>query len=52
MDVLAQLWVLLNLIALAVLPDHTSPWARYAIIVVLLSYPFGKLKFVSFLGHG
>ncbi|KAI1092596.1 MFS general substrate transporter [Rostrohypoxylon terebratum] len=42
MGAFAQLWVLPNLIALAMLPDHTSPWARYAVVAVLLSYPFAK----------
>ncbi|XDG04272.1 hypothetical protein ABKA04_003887 [Annulohypoxylon sp. FPYF3050] len=40
--VFAQAWILPNLIALAVLPDHTSPWVRYAIVVILLSYPIAE----------
>jgi hypothetical protein len=36
---LAQLWVLPNVIALAALPTMTSPWARYAVVTVLLSFP-------------
>ncbi|KEY72264.1 hypothetical protein S7711_00263 [Stachybotrys chartarum IBT 7711] len=37
--IFTQLWYLPNLIAMAVLPTSTSPWARYALITVLLSYP-------------
>lgn len=36
-----QAWILPNLIALLVLPASASPWARYAILTVLLSYPSG-----------
>ena len=39
MGALAQLWVLPNVIALATLPETTNPWARYAVLTVLLSYP-------------
>ncbi|KAJ3536089.1 hypothetical protein NM208_g6870 [Fusarium decemcellulare] len=34
-----QLWFLPCLIALAVLPTSTNPWASYALVTVLLSYP-------------
>ncbi|GJD04567.1 major facilitator superfamily transporter [Colletotrichum higginsianum] len=34
-----QLWYLPNLVAMAVLPSNTSPWAQYAVVTVLLSYP-------------
>ncbi|KAI1462540.1 MFS general substrate transporter [Annulohypoxylon moriforme] len=36
----AQVWVLPNVIALAVLPNGTSSWAKYAVILILLSHPF------------
>lgn len=36
---LAQLWVLPNVIAMATLPSTTNPWAKYAALTVLLSYP-------------
>ncbi|POS74762.1 major facilitator superfamily transporter [Diaporthe helianthi] len=39
--VFCQFWVLPNIIALAVLPNTSSPWARYAILTVLLSFPSG-----------
>lgn len=39
--VLCQFWVLPNMIALAVLPNTSSAWARYAILTVLLSFPSG-----------
>ncbi|CAM1500827.1 Fc.00g099890.m01.CDS01 [Cosmosporella sp. VM-42] len=34
-----QLWVLPNLISLAVLPNSTPSWAKFAVLTVLLSYP-------------
>ncbi|GKT87673.1 major facilitator superfamily transporter [Colletotrichum tofieldiae] len=34
-----QLWYLPNLVAMAVLPSNASPWAQYAVVTVLLSYP-------------
>ncbi|KAH8753549.1 major facilitator superfamily domain-containing protein [Diaporthe sp. PMI_573] len=37
--VFCQLWVLPNIIALAVLPNTSSAWARYSILTVLLSFP-------------
>ncbi|KAI1650287.1 MFS general substrate transporter [Daldinia loculata] len=40
MGMLAQIWILPNIIALAVIPSNTSPWARYAIVIILLSYPY------------
>lgn len=36
---LAQIWFLPCLIALAVLPSDTNRWGSYALVVVLLSYP-------------
>lgn len=35
----SQLWVLPCVTALAVLPAATNPWARYAVLTVLLAYP-------------
>lgn len=35
-----QLWFLPCLIALAVLPSDTNPWASYAVVTVLLSWPY------------
>ncbi|KAG7150049.1 putative transporter like protein [Verticillium longisporum] len=37
--VFTQFWYLPNLIALAVLPSTAGPWAQFAIVTVLLSYP-------------
>ncbi|KAM0276080.1 hypothetical protein ACHAQH_007099 [Verticillium albo-atrum] len=37
--VFTQFWYLPNLIALAVLPNTAGPWAQFAIVTVLLSYP-------------
>ncbi|KAM5353492.1 hypothetical protein ACJ41O_000142 [Fusarium nematophilum] len=37
--VFTQLWYLPNLIAMSVLPGDASPWAQYAIVTALLSYP-------------
>lgn len=34
-----QFWYLPNLIGMAVLPSGASPWAQYAVVTVLLSYP-------------
>lgn len=39
---LTQFWYLPNLIAMAVLPADASPWAQFAIVTVLLSYPSRK----------
>lgn len=39
-----QFWYLPNLIAMAVLPSNASPWAQYAIVTVLLSYPSRKIE--------
>lgn len=39
--VFCQIWVLPNIIALAVIPNTSSAWARYAILTVLLSFPSG-----------
>ncbi|KAI1380773.1 hypothetical protein F4677DRAFT_452504 [Hypoxylon crocopeplum] len=36
----AQVWILPNIIALAVLPSGISPWVKYAVVTVLLSYPY------------
>lgn len=36
----AQLWFLPNLIALAVLPADASRWSTYALVVLVLSYPY------------
>ncbi|WQF82367.1 Putative major facilitator superfamily, MFS transporter superfamily [Colletotrichum destructivum] len=42
-----QLWYLPNLVAMAVLPSNTSPWAQYAVVTVLLSYPSPHAMHVS-----
>lgn len=39
--VFCQIWVLPNIIALAVIPNTSSAWARYVILTVLLSFPSG-----------
>ncbi|KAI2465418.1 MFS general substrate transporter [Annulohypoxylon bovei var. microspora] len=39
MALFSQVWVLPNLIALAVLPSSISPWVKYAVVSILLSYP-------------
>lgn len=36
----SQVWILPNIIALAVLPSGISPWVKYAVVTVLLSYPY------------
>lgn len=36
----AQLWFLPNLIALTVLPEDASRWSIYALVVLVLSYPY------------
>ncbi|KAI1466074.1 MFS general substrate transporter [Daldinia caldariorum] len=40
MGMFAQIWILPNIIALAVIPSSTSPWVRYVIVTILLSYPY------------
>ncbi|KAI1211704.1 MFS general substrate transporter [Annulohypoxylon truncatum] len=40
MGLFAQIWVLPNIIALAVLPSGTSQWVKYAVVSVLLSEPY------------
>ena len=42
MAIVGQIWVLPNLIALLALPDKASPWARFTILTVLLSFPSGE----------
>ncbi|KAK2011836.1 major facilitator superfamily transporter [Colletotrichum eremochloae] len=42
-----QLWYLPNLVAMAVLPSNSSPWAQYAVVTVLLSYPSPHAMHVS-----
>ncbi|KAM0326979.1 hypothetical protein ACHAQA_006100 [Verticillium albo-atrum] len=37
--ILGQVWLLPCLIALRTLGDDTPPWAKYAVLTVLLSYP-------------
>ncbi|KIW85831.1 hypothetical protein Z517_01223 [Fonsecaea pedrosoi CBS 271.37] len=39
MGAIGQLWILPNIIALAVIPATTSAWAKYAITTVLLGWP-------------
>jgi len=36
----AQIWMLPLLVALEVLPDHTSQWVRYALNAMLVGYPY------------
>ncbi|KAI0885552.1 major facilitator superfamily domain-containing protein [Annulohypoxylon maeteangense] len=40
MSVFAQVWILPNIIALAVLPNGTSPWTKYAIMSIVISRPY------------
>ncbi|KAI2605940.1 MFS general substrate transporter [Hypoxylon fragiforme] len=40
MGLFAQVWMLPNLIALVVLPSVASPWVKYAVLTVLLGYPY------------
>lgn len=39
---LAQIWILPNIIALAVIPAVSNQWVRFAIVTVLLSWPSRK----------
>lgn len=39
LGILVQFWFLPCIIAMAVLPDDASRWARFAVVTVLLSYP-------------
>ncbi|KAF4975514.1 hypothetical protein FZEAL_7700 [Fusarium zealandicum] len=43
MGVFAQVWLLPTLIALVTLPDAISPWAKCAVLRVLLSYPSSEI---------
>ncbi|EFQ35144.1 major facilitator superfamily transporter [Colletotrichum graminicola] len=45
--VFTQVWYLPNLVAMAVLPSNSSPWAQYAVVTVLLSYPSPHAMHVS-----
>lgn len=38
---LSQIWILPNVIALAVLPTGASAWGKFAVLTTLLSYPSG-----------
>ncbi|OTA96466.1 hypothetical protein M434DRAFT_19699 [Hypoxylon sp. CO27-5] len=40
MGLFAQLWILPNIIALAVLPSSASPWVKYAVVSIMLAYPY------------
>lgn len=42
LGLLAQIWVLPNIIALTVLPSDASPWVKFAVVTVFLSYPSRK----------
>lgn len=42
LGIFAQLWLLPNIIALVAFPDIVNPWAKFAVLTVLLSYPSGK----------
>ncbi|KAK5655594.1 hypothetical protein OQA88_5525 [Cercophora sp. LCS_1] len=37
--IFGQVWLLPTIISLLVLPDTVKPWAKYAVLTVLLSYP-------------
>ncbi|KAK7186488.1 hypothetical protein DPSP01_002083 [Paraphaeosphaeria sporulosa] len=39
MGIFVQIWFLPCLVAMAVIPDSSSRWSRYALVTVLLSYP-------------
>jgi hypothetical protein len=39
LGIFVQLWFLPCVIAMSLLPDDSSKWARYAVVTVLLSYP-------------
>ncbi|KAH6695721.1 major facilitator superfamily domain-containing protein [Plectosphaerella plurivora] len=39
MALFGQIWLLPNLIALRFLPNSESPWIKFAVLTVLLSYP-------------
>jgi hypothetical protein len=39
-SMLANVWVLPLLIALETLPANTNPWSTYAILTLLLAYPY------------
>ncbi|ETN39112.1 uncharacterized protein HMPREF1541_05334 [Cyphellophora europaea CBS 101466] len=36
----AQVWILPNIIALTVIPSAASPWVKFAVVTILLSYPY------------
>jgi hypothetical protein len=42
MALFGQIWLLPNLIALRFLPSSESPWIKFAVLTVLLSYPSGE----------
>ena len=46
---IAQIWMLPNIIALAVLPSETPAWAKYAVITVLLSMPSRRWQLFSYM---
>lgn len=39
MGAAAQLWIFPCILALAVLPEETGSWVKFAVLTVLLSYP-------------
>jgi hypothetical protein len=39
LGIFVQLWFLPCVIAMSLLPDDSSKWARFAVVTVLLSYP-------------
>lgn len=41
LGIFGQLWLLPNIISLVAFPDIVSPWAKFAVLTVLLSYPSG-----------
>jgi hypothetical protein len=42
LGIFGQLWLLPNIIALVTFRDHVNPWAKFAVLTVLLSYPSGE----------
>lgn len=40
LGIVAQIWALIPLIALEVLPDHASSWARWVLVSLLISMPY------------
>lgn len=47
MGVVTEIWSLALLIALEVLPDQASPWARWAILILLVGSPYAHAIVVA-----